>query len=175
MFNGTLRFNLDPAGKYTDHEIWKCLEACKLKELVSSMTAGLETKVSPSGSNLSTGERQLICLVRALLKKTKIVVIDEATANIDLVTDRLIQETIRQEFADCTVLMIAHRLTTVADSNRIICFEDGLVKAFDKPSELLNDKSSIFSEFCSKLSQSNRQLVYRIVYKEKCSLDVKTY
>lgn len=175
LFNGTLRFNLDPVGKYTDHEIWKCLEAVKLKELVISMTAGLETRIGACGSNLSTGERQLICLTRALLKKTKIVVIDEATANIDSITDRLIQQVICNEFADCTVLMIAHRLTTVADSDRIICFDDGMVKAFDKPSELLDDKCSIFSEFCAKLSQSSQQLVHRIVYKKSCILDFKTY
>ena len=126
------------------------------------MPLGLETKISASGGNLSMGERQLVCLVRALLKKTKIVVIDEATANIDSKSDELIQQTIRKEFSDCTVLTIAHRLETVADSDRIICFSKGEIKGFDRPKELLNDESSIFFEFYNKLSNDEKQSISKL-------------
>lgn len=163
MFSGTLRFNLDPMEKYSDTEIWDCLEAVNLKKKVSSFPTGLNTMISPSGNNMSKGERQLVCLARALLKKSNIVVIDEATANIDSATDQLIQRTIRTEFAKCTVLTIAHRLATIADSDRVICMSKGEVKAFDKPSELLNDESSMFFEFCSKLTESDKRIVTEIV------------
>lgn len=161
-----MRFNLDPQGRYTDSEIWRCLEATNLKDKVSSLPFGLDTKLSANGKNLSVGERQLVCLARALLKKTRIVVIDEATANIDLKTDQLIQETIRREFVDSTVITIAHRLTTVADSDRIVCFSYGEIKSFDTPKELLNDKNSIYSEFCSRLSEPDQKLVHSLANKK---------
>lgn len=108
------------------------------------MTAGLNHEVSEGGENLSVGQRQLICLARALLRKTKVLILDEATAAVDLETDDLIQRTIREEFADCTVLTIAHRLNTIMDSDRVLVLDKGTIVEFDKPQTLLENKTSIF-------------------------------
>lgn len=120
--------------------------------------------INSGGSNLSVGEKQLICLARAVLKKTKILIIDEATANVDYKTDQIIQKTIREEFNDCTVLTIAHRLATVVDSSRILCLSEGEVKGFDKPSVLLSDKTSILFELTQKLAPNERNFIFDIAF-----------
>lgn len=113
-----------------------------MKAHVQSLEKGLDHEVTESGSNFSVGQRQLICLSRALLRKTKILILDEATAAIDMETDDLIQKTIRSEFKDCTVITIAHRLNTILDSDFIAVLSDGTVVEYDKPSTLLNRKDS---------------------------------
>ncbi|CAF4354696.1 unnamed protein product [Rotaria socialis] len=146
LFTGTMRSNLDPFGIYSDPEIWNALEQVQLKTLVADiMSNGLHSLVSESGSNLSVGQKQLVCLARAILKKSKILVIDEATANVDNATDELIQKAIRDKFKECTVLTVAHRLRSVIDSDRIMVLSDGKMVEFDAPEVLLSNQYSYFS------------------------------
>ncbi|OQV17378.1 Canalicular multispecific organic anion transporter 2 [Hypsibius exemplaris] len=144
LFSGTLRLNLDPFGKFTDQEVWLALENSHLSRFVRALPEGLNQTVADGGENYSVGQRQLICLARALLRKTKILVLDEATAAIDLETDALIQATISEKFADCTILTIAHRINTIMDSTRIMVLDQGKVKEFATPEKLLSDESGVF-------------------------------
>lgn len=131
LFSGTLRRNLDPFSVYNDDVLWQALDEVELKEM------GLEAHINEGGSNLSVGQRQLVCLARAIVKNNPILVLDEATANVDPRTDELIQLTIRKKFARCTVLTIAHRLNTVMDSDRILVMDAGCAVEFDVPYLLL--------------------------------------
>ncbi|KRY67187.1 Multidrug resistance-associated protein 1 [Trichinella pseudospiralis] len=144
LFCGTLRINLDPYDAYSDQDIWRNLERAHLKAFVSSLPDKLQHRISEGGENLSVGQRQLVCLARALLRKTKILILDEATAAVDLETDDLIQQTIRLHFSDCTVLTIAHRLNTIIDNDRIMVLDAGRIAEFEPPQQLLNNKNSIF-------------------------------
>ncbi|CAM1314160.1 ABCC2 (predicted) [Pycnogonum litorale] len=144
LFAGNLRFNLDPFSNFSDDQIWKVLEHAHLKHFVSTLDAGLMYEIGEGGENLSVGQRQLVCLARALLRKTKIILLDEATAATDLQTDRLIQEIVKREFSDCTVLTIAHRLTTIMDSTRVMVLDSGRVIEFDSPSKLIENRNSSF-------------------------------
>ncbi|XP_016987825.1 multidrug resistance-associated protein 1 isoform X6 [Drosophila rhopaloa] len=144
LFSGSLRVNLDPFEIKTDDEIWKALELSHLKSFVKSLAAGLNHEISEGGENLSVGQRQLVCLARALLRKTKVLVLDEATAAVDLETDDLIQKTIRTEFKECTVLTIAHRLNTILDSDKVIVLDKGQITEFASPTELLDNPKSAF-------------------------------
>ncbi|KAL3875737.1 hypothetical protein ACJMK2_033658 [Sinanodonta woodiana] len=144
LFSGTLRMNLDPFDLYTDEQVWRALEHAHLKNFVSGLTEGLQHQCSEGGNNLSVGQRQLICLARALLRKSRVLVLDEATAAVDLETDDLIQETIRQEFKDCTVLTIAHRINTIMDYNRVMVLDSGRIKELDTTDNLLENSDSIF-------------------------------
>ncbi|XP_034255070.1 multidrug resistance-associated protein 1-like [Thrips palmi] len=144
LFTGSLRLNLDPYNKFTDDEVWRALERSHLKAVVTSFAAGLNHEMSEGGENLSVGQRQLVCLARALLRKTKVLLFDEATAAVDLETDDLIQKTIREDFKECTILTIAHRLNTIMDSDRVLVLEQGQVAEFDSPKNLLQNKTSMF-------------------------------
>ncbi|RLV84946.1 Bile pigment transporter 1 [Meyerozyma sp. JA9] len=155
-FEGTVRQNLDPLNKHTDEELWEVLEHSHLKEhvlrfeLPEDEENKLNYKVSEGGANLSAGQKQLMCLARALLNPSRILVLDEATAAVDSQTDSVVQETIRSEFKDRTIVTIAHRLDTVMDSDRIITLDNGTVKEFDSPEKLLADKNSIFYGMCKQ-------------------------
>ncbi|XP_049951176.1 probable multidrug resistance-associated protein lethal(2)03659 isoform X3 [Schistocerca serialis cubense] len=144
LFSGSLRKNLDPFDEFPDSELWLALEAVELKDVVNETPAGLNYLITEAGSNFSVGQRQLICLARAVIRKNKILVLDEATANVDPVTDALIQQTVRQRFSDCTVLTIAHRLHTIMDSDKVLVMDGGNLKEFDHPHILLSDNNSIF-------------------------------
>ncbi|GAB1607734.1 resistance-associated 1-like [Argonauta hians] len=145
IFSGTLRMNLDPLNHYSEDQLWTALELAHLKKFVAdTLTNGLDYECGEGGQNLSTGQRQLVCLARALLRKTKVLVLDEATAAVDMETDDLIQKTIRTEFQDCTILTIAHRLNTVMDYDRIMVLDNGIIREFDSPAHLLKNKNSIF-------------------------------
>eukprot|EP00095_Tigriopus_kingsejongensis_P007287 maker-scaffold313_size211302-snap-gene-0.9 protein:Tk07287 transcript:maker-scaffold313_size211302-snap-gene-0.9-mRNA-1 annotation:"multidrug resistance-associated protein 1 isoform x4" len=144
LFSGSLRMNLDPFNKYSDQDLWTALDHAHLKAYVSNLPKALHFEVNEGGENLSVGQRQLVCLARALLRKTKVLILDEATAAVDLETDDLIQATIRTEFSDCTVLTIAHRLNTIMDSSKVIVLDAGKVIEFDTPGKLLKNKQSVF-------------------------------
>ncbi|XP_071949620.1 ATP-binding cassette sub-family C member 5-like [Antedon mediterranea] len=145
LFVGSIRYNLDPFDQFTDDDIWKALEKTYMKKTISAFQSQLMTPVNEGGENFSLGERQLICMSRALLRKSKILILDEATAAIDTKTDHLIQSTIRQAFVDCTMLIIAHRLHTVQDCDRVMVLDSGKITEFDSPSVLLSNKDTVFS------------------------------
>lgn len=146
LLSGTFRENLDPFNERTDEEIWETLRKIQMFSTVESFPDGLNFLVSENGGNFSHGQRQLICIGRALLRKSKIIVMDEATGSVDQNTDRLIQTMMREYFADCTVLTIAHRLETILDSDKILVLDAGQVKEFDSPETLLANPDSSFSK-----------------------------
>uniref|UniRef100_A0A8C8HLH4 Multidrug resistance-associated protein 4 n=1 Tax=Oncorhynchus tshawytscha TaxID=74940 RepID=A0A8C8HLH4_ONCTS len=142
LFTGTMRKNLDPFSQHTDEDLWNALQEVQLKSVVEELPNKMETVLAESGSNFSVGQRQLVCLARAVLRKNRILIIDEATANVDPRTDELIQKTIRDKFRECTVLTIAHRLNTIIDSDRILVLGAGMIQEFDKPYVLLQNQES---------------------------------
>ncbi|XP_048799516.1 multidrug resistance-associated protein 1-like isoform X2 [Lagopus muta] len=142
LFSGTLQSNLDPLGKHSDHELWEALELCDLKSFVQSLPKKLLHEISEGGENLSIGQRQLVCLARVLLRKKKVLVLDEATASVDMETDNLVQSTIKREFYNCTILTIAHRLHTVMDSERVLVLDAGRILEYDTPHNLLQRKGA---------------------------------
>uniref|UniRef100_A0A3B3ZS50 Uncharacterized protein n=1 Tax=Periophthalmus magnuspinnatus TaxID=409849 RepID=A0A3B3ZS50_9GOBI len=144
LFSGTLRMNLDPFDKYSDEEVWKALEHAHLHKFVSNQPAQLQLECAEGGENLSVGQRQLVCLARALLRKTRILILDEATAAIDLETDDLIQSTIRTQFDECTVFTIAHRLNTIMDYTRVLVLDKGKIAEFDTPANLMSQRGIFY-------------------------------
>ncbi|KAJ9543436.1 hypothetical protein OSB04_023143 [Centaurea solstitialis] len=152
LFEGTIRGNLDPLEEHSDQEIWEALDKSQLGDTVREKEQKLDAPVLENGDNWSVGQRQLVSLGRALLKQARILVLDEATASVDSATDNLIQKIIRQEFRDCTVCTIAHRIPTVIDSDLVLVLSDGQVAEFDSPIRLLEDKSSMFYKLVTEYS-----------------------
>jgi ATP-binding cassette subfamily C (CFTR/MRP) protein 1 len=144
LFSGSLRMNLDPFSQHEDAIVWEALRLTHMDAFVSSLPDRLLHKVDEGGENLSVGQRQLVCLTRALLRKSKVLILDEAAASVDMETDQLIQRTIREQFAECTVLTIAHRLHSVLECNRLLVLDDGRVAEFDSPQTLLANPESLF-------------------------------
>ena len=153
LFGGSLRKNLDPFSRYTDLELWIALEEVQLKGMIEKLPGQLNYQLQESGSNLSVGERQLVCLARALVQKSKIIIMDEATANVDFKTDRLIQQVIRDKFKDSTVLTIAHRLNTIMDYDRVLVLDGGRVAEFDKANVLIR-RGGLFAELVKNVNES---------------------
>ncbi|KAK6947041.1 ABC transporter type 1, transmembrane domain [Dillenia turbinata] len=150
MFEGTVRSNLDLLEEYTDNQIWEALDKCQLGDEVRRKEGKLDSIVTENGENWSMGQRQLACLGRVLLRRSKVLVLDEATASVDTATDNLIQQTIRQHFVDSTVITIAHRITSVIDSDMVLLLDHGLIEEYDTPSRLLENKSSSFARLVAE-------------------------
>ncbi|XP_034672820.1 ABC transporter C family member 10-like isoform X3 [Vitis riparia] len=146
LFSGSVRYNLDPLSLHTDEEIWAVLEKCQLRGAVQEKEEGLDSLVVQDGSNWSMGQRQLFCLGRALLRRSRILVLDEATASIDNATDSILQKTIRTEFADCTVITVAHRIPTVMDCTMVLAISDGKLVEYDEPMKLIKEEGSLFGQ-----------------------------
>ena len=149
VFTGSVRYNLDPFDQHSNDEIWNAVRVTHLNNAISSLPGQLEHVLTESGNNLSLGERQLLCLARVLLRNSKVLVLDEATAAVDFETEKLVQETIREAFANCTVITIAHRLSTVLTMDRVIVMGDGHVVEFDTPGKLTENKDSAFAKMLS--------------------------
>eukprot|EP00742_Colponemidia_sp_Colp-10_P011707 GILJ01013047.1.p1 GENE.GILJ01013047.1~~GILJ01013047.1.p1 ORF type:complete len:1349 (-),score=259.23 GILJ01013047.1:185-4231(-) len=156
LFSGTLRFNLDPFGEYADSAVWDCLELASLKAHCSKSDKGLDMVVEEGGSNFSVGQRQLLCLARALLRRSRVLVLDEATASVDVESDALIQRTVRTAFKESTVLTIAHRLNTIMDSDVIVVLDHGKVVECGTPSDLL-DAGNLFAGMVEKTGKASAQ------------------
>ncbi|KAF3429704.1 hypothetical protein E2986_05904 [Frieseomelitta varia] len=154
LFSGTLRSNLDPFKQFSDSEIWSVLEKTQLKEKVQTVPAQLDAPVEVGGNNFSVGERQLLCLSRAVLRNAKVLILDEATAAVDPETEIAVQNTIKNEFSNSTVLTIAHRLKTVISSDRVIVMKNGQIIEFEAPSTLLSNPNSEFSKMMASAEKS---------------------
>ncbi|KAK6150130.1 hypothetical protein DH2020_017655 [Rehmannia glutinosa] len=163
LFSGTVRFNLDPFNEHNDADLWEALERAHLKDVIRRNSLGLDAEVSEAGENFSVGQRQLLSLSRALLRRSKILVLDEATAAVDVRTDALIQKTIREEFKSCTMLIIAHRLNTIIDCDRILLLDAGQVVEFDTPETLLQKEESAFSKMVQSTGAANAEYLRSLV------------
>nr|CAI5849600.1 unnamed protein product [Callosobruchus analis] len=174
LFSGTFRRNLDPFDEYKDEALWNALEEVELKSMVAELPAGLNHPVTEGGGNLSVGQRQLVCLARAILRNNRILVMDEATSNVDPQTDGLIQKTIRKTFHDCTVLTIAHRLHTVMDSDKVLVMDAGRSVEFDHPHLLLQNEESIFYSLVRQTGKTTAEALQKIAeenYKNRQDAD----
>uniref|UniRef100_A0A146LYI9 Cystic fibrosis transmembrane conductance regulator n=6 Tax=Lygus hesperus TaxID=30085 RepID=A0A146LYI9_LYGHE len=159
LFSGSMRKNLDPFDEYPDSILWRALEEVELRDVVKEMSRGLESMLSEGGSNLSVGQRQLVCLARAIVQNNKILVMDEATANVDPKTDGLIQQTIRKKFSHCTVLTIAHRLHTVMDCDKILVMAAGKVVEYDHPHVLLQNPEGYLWNMVKQTGSSTSEVL----------------
>ncbi|KAG5878878.1 hypothetical protein JTB14_005769 [Gonioctena quinquepunctata] len=161
LFSGSLRYNLDPFDQYTDDMLYRAIEAVELKDPANIINR-LENRVMDRGANYSVGQRQLICLARAIIRNNKILMLDEATANVDPQTDALIQKTIRRKFANCTVLTVAHRLNTIMDSDKVLVMDGGTMVEYAHPHLLLQDKNGVFHKMVAEAGRSLSEQLKKI-------------
>ena len=159
LFSNTVRYNLDPFDTASDEEIWDVLKKVQMAEVIAVLPMGLQEQVSEGGENFSQGQRQLLCIARSLLRKPRILVMDEATASIDNATDATIQEMIRENFKDCTVLTIAHRLNTIMDSDRVLVLDDGRIAEYDTPQALLEQDEGFFKAMVERSRNASSDVI----------------
>lgn len=152
IFSGTIRFQLDPFNAHSDEEVWEALRSVNLEDYIASLPLQLQEKISSTGESLSLGQRQLICIARALIKRTKILIMDEATSAVDPHTDAVIRSSIAHEVMtrQLTVLTIAHRIETILDYDRVLVMGEGCVLEFGAPSDLLANSGSAFSQMMAR-------------------------
>ncbi|XP_060240413.1 ATP-binding cassette sub-family C member 9 isoform X6 [Meriones unguiculatus] len=147
LFSGSIRFNLDPECKCTDDRLWEALEIAQLKNMVKSLPGGLDAAVTEGGENFSVGQRQLFCLARAFVRKSSILIMDEATASIDMATENILQKVVMTAFADRTVVTIAHRVHTILTADLVIVMKRGNILEYDTPESLLAQEDGVFASF----------------------------
>ncbi|KAM9675035.1 ATP-binding cassette sub-family C member 4-like [Dama dama] len=191
LFIGTMKTNLDPFDEHKEEDLWNALEEgsseicniqmsldceqadleVQLKETIQGLPGKMDTELAELGSNLSVGQRQLLCLARAFLKKNRILIIDEATSNVDPRTDELIQKTIHETFVQCSVLTITNRLSNVVDSDKIMVLDSGKLEEYDKPHVLLLNKNSVFYKMVQQLGEAEAvaltEIAKRVYFKRK--------
>uniref|UniRef100_A0AAA9SID3 Uncharacterized protein n=1 Tax=Bos taurus TaxID=9913 RepID=A0AAA9SID3_BOVIN len=172
LFTGTMRENLDPFNEHTDNELWNALEEVQLKESVEGLPAKMNTELAESGLNLSAGQKQLVCLARALLRKNQILILDKATSYVDPRTDEFIQKRIRERFAQCTVLTIAHRLSNIIDCEWIMVLDSGTRKEHNQPNNLLQDKNSLFYKMVQQLGEAKAAVLSKMAYFKRRQPDI---
>jgi ABC-type multidrug transport system fused ATPase/permease subunit len=164
LFLGTMRYNLDPENKFPDSELWVALERVGLKTFVTDNTDKLEMAISQKGENLSVGQRQLVCLGRAILCQPKILIMDEATSSVDGEADQLISRVLKHEFCNSTVISIAHRLQTIAGFDRVAVLADGRLVDFDRPINLLS-RPSLFRQMVNDSGPANAKMIMDLAQK----------
>ena len=175
LFKGTVRSNLDPFSRSTDDQIWKALDSAHLGKKIREMPDKLESAVIENGKNFSLGQRQLFCIARAILSRTKVLVLDEATANVSPETDMLIQNTIRENFKDMTVLTIAHRLNTIIDSDRVMLLDAGEVLEFDDPVSMLDRENGSFRDLVNQTGPATAKRLYEMAVEAQKQRKVKKH
>ncbi|CAK0780401.1 hypothetical protein CVIRNUC_005040 [Coccomyxa viridis] len=162
LFTGSLRFNLTPFGEHSDAECWAALRRAHLADMIEGTGQGLDLVLTEGGAPLSAGQKQLVALARALLRHSKVLVLDEATANVDVETDALIQKTIREEFESCTLIAIAHRLHTIIDADMVIVMDKGHAAESGSPAELLSDPDGVFSSMVTETGEATARFLKSI-------------
>lgn len=170
VFSGSLKLNLNPSEDLNDEALWNVLEIVGLKEYVLKLKDGILTELGPQDNIFSVGQKQLLCLARALLQRNKIFLLDEATANIDTETDKLLQQKIKILLKDCTILTIAHRLLTIADYDKVVVVDNGSIAEFGKPYKLLTERKGIFAEMVRNTDPSTEK---KILEEAKRHMEIK--
>ena len=158
LFKGSVRQNIDPISISTDEHIWQSLQEAGLRDHVRTLENSLDTKIDNKSSCFSMGQKQLLCLARALLRRNKFLVLDEATSNVDMGTDTFIQNVIKTKFADTTVITIAHRLNTIADYDRVVVMSKGRIVEDGMPWELL-EKKGMFYEMVKHTKKNAESII----------------
>ena len=167
IFEGTVRENMDPFREYSDEEVWEALADVQLARVVKAFKYELAEPISEGAAAFSVGQKQLVCLARAILRKNRILVLDEATANVDIETDALIQESIKRNFAECTILTVAHRLDTIIESDKILVLKEGRVVEYDEPHKLLEKEEGDFKEMVEATGVKKAELLREAAFRAK--------